>query len=184
MPLSPVSKIHVFLKLTLGVLKHLELEVTPLLLSQRLLSRLPQELLYLGLARIWMVLRNLGDGNVDLNATTCVMKVQPVDAMKCYQLCFKLYVFMEYVYFILMYQSRTTSSLHNEPVLSYAYHLGEVHVAGWYSPRRNLITAWIHLTQQVWLHHQQSGFSGVGPIPCAPTAPAEVILQGRGNWTL
>ena len=74
---------------------HLEVEVTPLLLSQRLLSRLPQELLYLRLARMWMVLKNLGDGNVDLKATTCVMKVQPVDAMKCYKLCFKLYVFME-----------------------------------------------------------------------------------------
>lgn len=44
-----------------------------------------------------MVLRNLGDGNIDLNVT-CVTKLHPVDAVKCYKLCFKLYVLMEMVY--------------------------------------------------------------------------------------
>lgn len=68
-PYAKNSLESVFLKLTLSVLKHLEVQVTSLLLSQRLLSRLPQKLLHLGLARIWMVLRNLGDGNVDVNAT-------------------------------------------------------------------------------------------------------------------
>ena len=71
MPLSSVSKIHVFLKLTLGVLKHLEMGghvPTPL---REIPVQTATELLYLGLVRIWMVLRILGDGDVDLNATTC-----------------------------------------------------------------------------------------------------------------
>lgn len=62
----------------------MEMEIMLLLLShcvllletrKSLLPRLPQALLHLGLAKIWMVLRDLGDGNVDLNATTGVMKV-------------------------------------------------------------------------------------------------------------
>jgi len=83
-----------------------------------------------------------------------------------------------------MRQPCSTSSLRNEPVLSRPSHLGAVHVAGWRSPCRSVLTAWIHLTQQKQLQQQQNSFPGVRPIPCAPAVPAQVILRGMGNRTL
>lgn len=108
-----------------------------------------------------------------------------LDAVKCCELWFKLYILMGNGSGLYYWVSPAVKVVSHEPLLSCACHLGVVKVAGWCSPHRTVKTTWIDLTQREWLHHQyQDGFPGGRPIPCAPAAPALVVVEAMGNWTL